>query len=411
MYKNKKNYILEIVYVFIINIFLFQTPLQKIFKQIKYFDELMSVLLFVSLLLYIAIHKKLVLLIKEEIKILIILILFIIIGTVNNFIFEIQTSWSAIFLDIGNFIKFYMIYLGSLNLVRFLRKDIVIKVLAKNIKLYTIITFCFSILNLLKDIGMSYDIRYGIRSFQFIHNHPGTLSVVCICYILILNIYREYFKTKDIKIYLVLNLLILITTLRIKSIALVVIYLILSYMLINNKKINLGKIITICFALVVVSYKQIIHYFISDLTPRSALLRGGLDTAIKYFPLGAGFSTYGSYGASKYYSSLYYDYGFNNMYGLSPQLMLFGTDSFWPMIMGQFGFLGLVMYIYILYNLMKVIIKRTQGFKYIKIGAYFIFIYLLVSTVTDSAIVHYTSVGIFFLLPLCWKNTMEKKEN
>ena len=411
MDNNKKIYGFEIIYIILANIFLFQTPLQKIFTPIKYFDELASILIFTTLLLYIAINKKITLLIKEEIKILITLIVLIIIGIINNFVFGIQTGWNAILLDIGNFIKFYIIYLGSLNIVRLLRKDIVIKILAKSIKVYTIITFAFSILNLVSDIGMSYDIRYGMRSFEFIHNHPGTLSVICICYIFILNIYRDYFKAKSIKVYLALNLFILITTFRSKSIALVVVYLILSYMIINDKNINLGKISIICSTLILVSYNQIIHYFSSGLTPRSALLKGGLDTAIKYFPLGTGFSTYGSYGASKYYSSLYYDYGFHNMYGLSPDLMLFGSDSFWPMIIAQFGFIGLGMYIYILYNLIKVIHKRSKEFKYTKIGSYFILIYLLVSTITDSAIVHYTSTCIFFLLPLAWKSKYEKADS
>lgn len=82
--------------------------------------------------------------------------------------------------------------------------------------------------------------------------------------------------------------------------------------------------------------------------PRWALYYYGFLIAIRYFPLGSGFSTYASYTSTLNYSELYYEYELSTKYGFTPQSPIFLTDTYWPSIIGETGFIGVILVGYIL---------------------------------------------------------------
>ena len=104
---------------------------------------------------------------------------------------------------------------------------------------------------------------------------------------------------------------------------------------------------------------QIQNYFLNDTAPRLVLFNYGLKTALAYFPLGSGFATYGSPVAASYYSPLYQLYGFNNKYGMSKTDTSFLNDNYWPTIIGQFGFLGLIIALIIFVNFFYFVMKSN----------------------------------------------------
>lgn len=65
---------------------------------------------------------------------------------------------------------------------------------------------------------------------------------------------------------------------------------------------------------------------------------------LDYFPLGSGLASFATYPSQANYSSLYYDYGLNNIHGLSPQMPDFICDAFYPSL-AQFGIVGIVLFI------------------------------------------------------------------
>ncbi len=75
---------------------------------------------------------------------------------------------------------------------------------------------------------------------------------------------------------------------------------------------------------------------------RMALYDKSLEIAGDYFPLGAGLGRYGSWMSRVHYSPLYDQYGLSEVYGLSREMPSFINDTFWPMILGETGFLGLL---------------------------------------------------------------------
>ena len=80
--------------------------------------------------------------------------------------------------------------------------------------------------------------------------------------------------------------------------------------------------------------------------PRNLLYAVGFELARDHFPLGVGFGRYGGWTAFKYYSPHYYSHGFSMVYGLAPDSpTLYATDTFWPMIVGEAGYIGLAAYV------------------------------------------------------------------
>ncbi|MEC9059163.1 MAG: hypothetical protein VX410_06445 [Actinomycetota bacterium] len=79
-------------------------------------------------------------------------------------------------------------------------------------------------------------------------------------------------------------------------------------------------------------------------SPRVALYQGAVELASRDFPLGAGFSRWGSQLAKEQYSIEYIRAGFAAFDGLNPSDMRYATDTFWPIILGETGVLGLCAY-------------------------------------------------------------------
>lgn len=77
---------------------------------------------------------------------------------------------------------------------------------------------------------------------------------------------------------------------------------------------------------------------------RTALYAGAYLLARQYLPFGVGLGRYGSYGSIVDYSDVYYRFGFNAIYGMSPTFPNFIQDTFWPQVLGETGVIGLVCY-------------------------------------------------------------------
>jgi hypothetical protein len=80
---------------------------------------------------------------------------------------------------------------------------------------------------------------------------------------------------------------------------------------------------------------------IQTIQPRVALYLGSLAIAADGLPLGAGIGRFASHMSREAYSPLYERYGLHEIGGLSPADPSAVTDTFWPMILGETGIVGL----------------------------------------------------------------------
>ena len=108
-------------------------------------------------------------------------------------------------------------------------------------------------------------------------------------------------------------------------------------------------------AVAMVSWNKFSYYFLTgngdtiDPTVAETFARPVLYATsglilLDHFPLGSGLASFASYASSAHYSSLYYEYGINNIYGLSESYPDFICDAFYPSL-AQFGVVGVVLFI------------------------------------------------------------------
>ena len=332
----------------------------------------------------------------KEIISLVGLFLLILIGIISGFYSNIQIDKTPVLIDIITCIKFPVSLLAGF--VVFNNKKHLFKALACEAKLLLVVMLPFALINHFIDIGMRYDNRFGMHSFEFVFGHPGSLASVVAGFSVL------FFADKKANgRWLALCWLYLILTLRSTAIAFAVISLFVRLFYSGKGHISLWKMALIVLLALAFGWSQILYYFFEvEGSARKELFSIGLQVADRYFPLGSGFATFASNITSRpeYYSQLYYQYGLQGIYGLSPSNPAFLSDSFIPTIVAQFGWLGLIVYINVLVLIfigsvsrLTALSKRTDS---VVIG----FIFLCLSSVGSSAFFHPMAVYIAICITL-----------
>ena len=93
---------------------------------------------------------------------------------------------------------------------------------------------------------------------------------------------------------------------------------------------------------------------------RVALVHTSLSIGKDFFPLGVGFGQFGSPTSNNWNSRVYQMYGIDKVWGLTGDSddVNFMYDTFWPMILGETGYLGTLMYLLILFYSFGPFLKR-----------------------------------------------------
>ena len=262
-----------------------------------------------------------------------------------------------------------------------------------------------TILNYIFNIFPSSYMRFGIKSNQLFFGHPTGLTIYSTLFIAILLMCGKKLTSIDI----IISICLIMTTLRFKAFGAIILCIgIILYTDLTGKRISFSKLGIIGMLCIAVAYSTIIFYFENDSSARGMLLNTSIKIANDYFPLGTGFGTYASYFSVQNYSEVYKIYKLNNVYGLMEENAIFVSDTFWPMILGQFGYLGLISYIFIIYkiyvDIQKNYSKQNKGVyqaKMICLG------YLIISSIAESAFVNPISIAMAIILGL---NINDKKE-
>lgn len=245
-------------------------------------------------------------------------------------------------------------------------------------------------------------IRYGIRSTQLMYSHPTVLASICVFLIMVLLLVRNH--TAGYKLYMVLLLFLMCTTLRSKAFgAAMAIVLICYFVFYRKKPFRIRTIIMFIPLAVIIGWDQIEYYFLSSTqfdSARYQLLTGSIKIMKDYFPLGTGFGTFASYYSGVNYSPVYAMYNLNNVHGLRQGATFFISDSFWPMIIGETGIVGFIAYVISIIMLFN----RIQSIRRINISYYAAALcglsYLLIVSVAESAFVHPLAIPIAMIIGL-----------
>ena len=348
----------------------------------------------------------------NELILIILLVICSALGFAGNLYSKLLNEPIPILVDFICLAKIFVTFIVYKQVAEYDTKKRLISYLVPFAKLLILSGSFFGFISLFVNIGMTgKETRYGLPQYNFIFENGsryGYIIACCLIIIMFTNISKK--KLSIYKILTFFNIIIIN-----KGVVLVIF---LSYIALSilwkykkNGKLNATNISIISAIVLAASSFQINTYIKNDDSPRMLLIRYGFVTANRYFPLGSGFATYGSDMAAKNYSRLYYKYGFNKVFGMSPQRGSFLSDGYIGMIFGEFGYIGALIYALMLIFVF-IPINRITIDKGIKILTLSIFIGIVISTF-GTAIIK-SSIGVFVMCILgmvCGYDTAYQKNN
>lgn len=326
--------------------------------------------------------------------------LMIICGLIGTCAYSYQPLFKAIIPDIIVCVKFWLsIYVGTVLL-----GNIDIKKYGKKIGFQVkSIIFIFVLLFFLdKLFNIFYgDIRYGLKSTWLFYGIHSYFAGICAVLLSLLTLVRR--EIKNYWKFAIILLILMASTLRSKSFAGILIFILIYFVIYKNKKIDFKSVIICAVLCFLIGWSQIQVYFLStEERARAVLLKTSLEIMKDYFPFGTGFATFASHFSGSVYSPIYGMYGISNVYGLAEGHTTYVSDSFWPMIFAQFGLIGTICFVIALVQLFKKIQDLREIDIYYYISALFVFLYLCVISVAESAFVHTLSVPYGIILGICF---------
>lgn len=125
--------------------------------------------------------------------------------------------------------------------------------------------------------------------------------------------------------------------------ALALIALVSFWTMFKGKKFKLYQLFAAAFVVIAAGWQKIHFYFIEGKRlqyARYMLYETSVKIANDYFPLGTGWSTFGSHYAAERYSPVYFIYGLGFHRELGYYNHMFLNDSYWPIVIAESGWLG-----------------------------------------------------------------------
>ncbi|MDD7389021.1 MAG: hypothetical protein PUG60_05065 [Lachnospiraceae bacterium] len=390
--------------LFWIILFLFQNRLQQVYESFQYIDELFAALFIPVFVIWNLKKKECFERNSENGWFLFFLIIFWLSGWAGYFRYQYQPL-SNTFKDSFVNLKFFMAS-GTAFLI-FADDELDFDQMRD--KLWPIlngITVILFVLCLL-DLGFgifSTGTRGGMRAVKLFYSAYTFLVSQCVC---LSAVYLWFYKKKQKKIALFLCMLafIMLSTRRAKAMgAVACILLVYLFVFHNRQKISKKvKILTIGVLGLAVAggmYQLISYYYTMGVeSARAVLTIAAPFIAIDHFPFGTGWGTYGSAFSADPYSPIYGMYRMAGVWGMSPNYHEFLTDTFWPMILGQCGYLGFAAFIVVLVLLKRKIFQLKPD-KAVFASALVLLLYLLISSTSESAFANPMGVPMAFWLGL-----------
>lgn len=404
---NIKFYKLNISEIFLgILLFLFifnEILTQHISSFFSYIDDFAIVLIILFFIIKIIRQKGKIELEKNEIRILILYMLIYSLGIFGNFISKFQDESVAIIIDMLSWIKFFIGYVCLVNLIKKDKVNNYYDCLIKIGKVIIVIGIVLEILNLTTDIQLvdGYE-KYGIKAFS-LGGHPSFASAIFAGFTVLLLM-----EPKKNKFWIVLSMVLVAATLRAKGIAFVclVVYALFFF----RKNISNLKIIMVGLLVIMVGWNQIEYYFFNENASRARALNTSIEIANDYLPIGSGFATFGTIMSGKYYSDAYEKYGLSERWGFTKENYGYISDGGWATIIGQFGYVGVVLFIGVIIFLILSLKNRIGNCKNI-VPYISIILYMLISSTNETAFSSNFAVFYAILLSIIvLKQTEERKE-
>lgn len=376
----------DLGWLLVFNVLLFSPALKDSLPLSTYTDEVVTLLLFFAVVAkLVRTHARTLLTVGER-RAAACALLFVVVTLVGNAAAGVQTDWKPVLTDLFTCVKFIVALLGAL--VVFRDNEGAFVAVQAEAKLFVLVCFACALPTVL--FGGAFansDVRYGLYSFQFIYGHPTNVNAVmvaCLC-LLTTNCRRN-------RLWINLALVVMACTLRSKGIGAAAFVFLLAQTVGRGRKMTKAYILLAALVVVYLGWGQLSNYYTGEGYARPELTRASFEIANDYLPLGAGFATFGSAVTAEpaYYSTLYYAYGVSGIWGLNLSHATMLSDAFWPILLGQSGYLGTALYSLALVFLAVSGLRSRRAF----VPVACCFGYLLISSTAESAFFNPMSIVI-----------------
>lgn len=400
----KVQSIREWALVIVFYLLLFQNALLGIVPLSGYVDEVCAFLGVVIVAMQ-GLRTKGIRIRSSYSRIVAMVILFFVIGLAGNLIYRIQ-PWKAVLTDVFTNAKYFLAIITGYVLFSMCDTENQNNVIAGHARVICLVFFLLTCVDCVFHIFPNHSETDGAKGIRLFYVHSTCLASAMVFMLTVLTA----FYVKKNRIYIVMALFVLISTMKSKAFGGAVIYIACVYfLLLKQKKIKAFHVLIMAAAAIAVGWDKIVYYFVEleGEGARSALLTTSLQIMQDYFPIGTGFGTYASAAAMEYYSPLYYEYGIYKVWGLSEKYNMFGSDSFWPIIFGQTGLFGTICFIAILILLFKQLKKVSKISSRAYTAGVFALAYTLVSSFAESGF--HNSLTIPLAIMIGYTFTLERK--
>jgi len=266
----------------------------------------------------------------------------IIIGIVSNLFSGLSTPLFAIVVDIIAETKVLWIFFSVKYYFGEKAKRDFVRIVTPLAKVFCLSAFACGIVSQFVDIGMTGEVRYGINTFRFVF--PMSFQFLAVGILMFATLTSNN-KLRHANLYYIMGCISLMLAAKSSPLLFGVVFLFLLQYFRKGKELDKKTIAIIAIIILVLGTYQIQTYLMNKDAPRYLFFYYGGITANNYFPLGSGFATFGSDQAARLYSPLYHQYGFNDLFGMTIENGSFLSDTFWPMAIGQFGWIGFCIYV------------------------------------------------------------------
>lgn len=419
-------------------LFTFQKPLEDVCRIFKYLDELCAVVSFGIVIWH---RDRLMQWIQNDwAKVLLLaMTAFLASGLAGNVIYHYQPL-AYVLLDLFTNVKFYIVLASAMLL--FSSETIQENSVRKLVYVLSSALFILFVFDRIFSIWPE-EIRLGISSASMIYGEPtylagamaGLLGILLITYV------------PNNLPFILMDVVMMGCTMRMKAIGgAAVLIALLVWVIWLGKKVKLWYLVGAACTMLLLAWKQIYFYFFTfSHNARAVLTKTSIRILGDYFPIGTGFGTYASNAANVHYSPVYEKYGFLTDYLISPTeneileyfagehksfiyqignryvynelgpKSSFLNDTFWPIILGQTGFIGTVAYLLILVILFVRLWKIQSEYRNLFAGGMFLMSYLLICSTSEPAFNNAMAIPFALMLGICYaaefRNTKSQKEN
>lgn len=388
--------------IFSFLLLIFQSPLARcklpffITTLVNSYDEIVAFLCAVFLFF----HVVKVGLPKQYIKEFGLFLIFIVVGFISTVLNGLQ-PFNAVIEDVVNCSKFVLTYLGLSFIYKSYDSKKILMTIQKISTCLVYLLFGLTVLDIVFPhlLFTNTSFRYGVHAVHLFYYHPAVLAQVMVLLISVLSFEPQ--KVKNIVALKIMCLMILAATLRSKAFGFICFYLFLwGYEKLNHKKTRIVLAFLMIAAVGFVSTGNISRYYGNGNSARATLTADSLNIANENIPIGLGFGMFASASAAKYYSPVYKKLGYSIRYGMGYVNTNYLTDSFWPVLLGQFGYLGTLLYIGIIITVTLRCIRIAQKDKNAAIAELSLIGYLLISSTAATAFFNPISIPTAFLIVL-----------